>query len=106
MVPHESRRSRLSRPLESRMTVNPRVTSELRCARLRLIASVAEAQQRPATLTGCAACHRRLAFPSAAVSWTSVRACGKRKFVGREPMFAVVRTGGKQYRVAPGDKIV
>ncbi|MGH6659778.1 MAG: 50S ribosomal protein L21, partial [Sphingomicrobium sp.] len=23
-----------------------------------------------------------------------------------EPMFAVVRTGGKQYRVAPGDKIV
>src|SRR5258708_17422493 len=27
--------------------------------------------------------------------------CGR-----EEPMFAVVRTGGKQYRVAPGDKIV
>ena len=24
----------------------------------------------------------------------------------RDPMFAIVRTGGKQYRVAPGDKIV
>jgi large subunit ribosomal protein L21 len=61
---------------------------------------------RAAQLTLQRACHRRLAFPSAAVSWTSVRVHGKRKFVGREPMFAVVRTGGKQYRVAPGDKIV
>jgi large subunit ribosomal protein L21 len=26
--------------------------------------------------------------------------------LGRRPMFAVVRTGGKQYRVHPGDKIV
>src|SRR6476469_5422598 len=32
---------------------------------------------------------------------------GTEILVGREePMFAVVRTGGKQYRVAPGDKIV
>src|SRR5881227_2451895 len=27
-------------------------------------------------------------------------------FLRKQPMFAVVRTGGKQYRVAPGDKIV
>src|SRR6476469_10258510 len=32
---------------------------------------------------------------------------GTEILVGREePMFAVVRTGGKHYRVAPGDKIV
>src|SRR5206468_10142600 len=39
----------------------------------------------------------------------SFAACarGNRIFARREePMFAVVRTGGKQYRVAPGDKIV
>src|SRR6187551_1409988 len=27
-------------------------------------------------------------------------------FIGIKAMFAIVRTGGKQYRVAPGDKIV
>ena len=33
---------------------------------------------------------------------------GKAEFSQKreEPMFAIVRTGGKQYRVAPGDKIV
>ena len=51
-------------------------------------------------------CHRRLAFARCRGAAAHARA-EKAEFKRREePMFAVVRTGGKQYRIHPGDKIV
>src|SRR3954451_17570535 len=59
-----------------------------------------------AWLTWRSACHRRRASPRSR-RFSGARPRGTGFLTGREePMFAVVRTGGKQYRVAPGDKIV
>src|SRR3954463_16343955 len=59
-----------------------------------------------AWLTWRSACHRRRASPRSR-RFSGARPRGNGILTGREePMFAVVRTGGKQYRVAPGDKIV
>src|SRR3954467_3784278 len=59
-----------------------------------------------AWLTWRRACHRRRASPRSR-RFSGARPRGTGFLTGREePMFAVVRTGGKQYRVAPGDKIV
>src|SRR5579884_2867532 len=58
-------------------------------------------------LTPAGHCHRRLAFLRGPEAYAHSRAgAGFSTERREEPMFAVVRTGGKQYRVAPGDKIV
>jgi large subunit ribosomal protein L21 len=54
-------------------------------------------------LTASGRSPRRLAFRAGPVAGLVARA--QLEWI-EEPMFAVVRTGGKQYRVAPGDKIV
>src|SRR5688500_8854351 len=60
----------------------------------------------PLRLTGHNRCHRPLAFRATLSAWRLTRA--GRPFLTRreEPMLAAVRTGGQQYRAAPGDKIV
>src|SRR3954451_5017119 len=55
-------------------------------------------------LTPAPSPYRRHAFRAGA--WLSPSKSRGHGFFGKRPMFAIVRTGGKQYRVAAGDKIV